>query len=229
CDGNEVELKVPMARKILSLQGLGIVVLALSALVSLLLLSIRRSGIADTPGDPPSFDLSHITISPPVSGGSCYVDGPNALAGDKTQMQVKGRSVTRDNSMNNGVPQWYTLTYIPNAPPAFGTFHGYVQAAYGDLIEVTATNNYGGQSHTDTKQVGYVPPATDTAPPEFNPSNMTVYYSGTLNVTLNNYWAVSDPSYPIGVALYQRDNVGNKTTRTINQPPGTSFPVTLQI
>jgi hypothetical protein len=103
-----------------------------------------RPAAADTPG-PASINVSTVLINAPQSGGSVYVTGSvngSYSGGSSGNMQVWGRSVTQDNLLRDGQAQWYALNSTANAAGTPASFYGYVQAAYGDLIEVKASNWY---------------------------------------------------------------------------------------
>lgn len=181
---------------------------------------------ADTIG-PASILPETATIQAPVSGGTVFVTGQ--VGGSAYAMAVWGRSVTRDNLLNNGVAQWYSFTYVPNAPGWAGMYYGNVQAAaYGDLLEIKATNFYYGQYHTDIEQIGYVPAGSDTAPPEFTTNYISSSYSGaTFSVTITTYYGLYDPSYPLTVTLLENDNPTNKYTTIITST--SDYPKTLYL
>jgi len=189
-----------------------------------------RSVGADTQG-PASIIVASVTIATPQSGGSVYVNAK--VDGTYTEgsgyLEAWARSVTQDNLLHGGQPQWYALSVVASWPGKPASVYGYVQAAYGDLIELKASNWYMSTQHTDIEQVGYVPAGSDTAPPEFQNSYISESWSsGWLTVSIDAYYGVWDPSYPIALTLSEIDNPSNSTSATITSSSG-PFPVVLSL
>ncbi|MBM3302654.1 MAG: hypothetical protein FJY85_22215, partial [Deltaproteobacteria bacterium] len=163
--------------------------------------------------DPPDIILSKVTIYSPQTGQTVQIEGaPGAITNVQVDhTYVKVRNVTRDEAENGGIPRWSSPQRTVNPDGSFTAYSGpdyNCGTGSGDLLALTATNNDWIDPNVVTKDIGYVPNAPDTAPPDLACANSGVttqsFSSGTLYLG-GPGGSIQDTSWPCYVQIVQLD------------------------
>ena len=207
-------------------------IVAAIALATYWSIDSSRSAAADSQG-PVSIIASSVTIEPPRFGGRVRVSGSvdGTYHEDGAPLAVWARSITRDQTWRRGEPLWQRLDVQANRDGEPAEFTGTIFAAFGDLIEIRATNVFYGIERVDRLAAGFVPAGRDADPPRLERAYIDVSRTEkTIHVVMNAYYAIDDDhsSYPMKVALFDDDDPTN-VYRTEISSTSDDFPQSVSI